>query len=138
MKKISGLLIAMLIGTLMLFGLFVGHAQAGQENDAWTKVHAEWPDSHGYYKASPNGVVHEKWSCNANWQDCDGNALYFPVSKYEQPPLDTPCGAEIGTRTWGGTVEFLDDEGDVSDFLTIGETYWFCDTLGQGAFRSSE
>jgi hypothetical protein len=35
-------------------------------------------------------------------------------------------------------MEYLDDEGDVSDFLIIGETYWFCDTLGEELFRRSE
>jgi len=124
--------------TFILVGVFAGSAQAGQEADAWTKVHAHWPGNHGYYKLSPNGVVLEKWSCNANWKDCDGNAQYFPVSKFEEPPFDTPCDASIGLRKWIGTDEFLDDEGDVSDFLTFGETYWFCDTHGQDVFRSSE
>lgn len=138
MKKLLGLIIAMLMGTLILLGLFAGGAQAGQEADAWTRVHAFWPFDHGYYKTSPNGVVHEKWSCNPGWWNCEGNAIYFPTSKFEEQPLDTPCGAAIGTRTWGGTTEFPDDEGNVSDFIIIGETYWFCDTLGEEVFRGSE
>ena len=79
------------MGTLMLFGLFVGGAQAGQNADAWTQVHAFWPFDHGYYKTSPNGVVHEKWSCDSNWENCDGNALYHPVSKFADPPDDNVC-----------------------------------------------
>jgi hypothetical protein len=84
------------------------------------------------------GVIHEKWSCESNWQDCDGNAPDFPASRSENPVEDTPGGADIGQRLWVGTMEYLDDEGDVSDFLIIGETYWFCDTLGEELFRGSE
>lgn len=138
MKKLFVLFIPMLLGSLILLGVFANGAQAGQENDVWTKVHADWPDSHGYYKASPNGVVHEKWSCNSNWQDCDGNALYFLLSEFKDPVEDTPCGDEIDARLWEGTTEYDDDEGDVSDLLIIGETYWFCDTLGEEVFRRSE
>jgi hypothetical protein len=138
MKKLFILSVAMLMGTLIMFGLFAGGAQAGQDADAWTKVHTDWPWDQGYYKISLNGVVHEKWSCEPNWQDCDGGGLYYPVSKFEDPVLDTPCGADISPRLWEGTVEYLDDEGDFSDFLTIGEAYWFCDTLGDGVFRASE
>lgn len=35
-------------------------------------------------------------------------------------------------------MEYLYDEGDVSDSLIIGETYWFRDTLGEVLFRGSE
>ena len=138
MNKPFVLLIALLLGSLILLGGFTQVAQAGQEDDVWTKVHADWPAYHGYYKASPNGVVHEKWSCSSDWQDCDGDAIYFPTSKFENPVLDTPCGADISPRLWEGTEEFPDDEGDVSDFLTLGEEYWFCDTLGEQVFRGSE
>jgi hypothetical protein len=128
----------MLIGILVLFGLFAGSAQAGQDSDAWTRVHADWPFFHGYYKVNPNGVVHEKWSCNSDWRDCIGSAFYYPVDKFTNPPLDTPCGEDIFEMMWTGTDEFPDDEGDASDFLTIGRTYWFCDALGLEVFRGSE
>ena len=139
MKKLLVLFVAMLMAALILFGLFAGGGQAEQECDAWTKVHAYWPWDHGYYKMSPNGVIHEKWGCNSNWQDCQGEALYFPTSKFETPVLDTPCGDDIGEPwQWKRTKEFRDDEGDVSDFLVRGETYWFCDVEEAEVFRSSE
>jgi hypothetical protein len=83
MKKLFAVLVLMLLVSLFVPALVVGSAQAGQENDVWQKVHASWPDEHGYYKGAPNGVVHEKWSCNSDWQDCDGAALYFPVDGFE-------------------------------------------------------
>ena len=137
MKKML-VIFSVMIGTLMLFVMFIGGAHAGQDQDAWTKVHADWPASHGYYKANPNGMVHEKWSCDSNWQNCDGYAQYFPASKFEEQPLDTACGEEIFLLLWQGTTEYPDDEGDASDFLIIGETYWFCDRFGEEVFRGSE
>jgi hypothetical protein len=138
MKKLFAVLVLMLLVSLFVSALVVGSAQAGQENDVWQKVHAAWPDEHGYYKGAPNGVVHEKWSCNSDWKDCDGAALYFPVDGFEEPPSDTPCGADISQRVWNGTDEYPGDDADVSDFLVIGESYWFCDTLGEELFRGSE
>jgi hypothetical protein len=137
MKKLLVLFVATLMAALILFGLFAGGAQAGQERDKWTKVHADWPWDHGYYKASPNGVVHEMFFCEPTWKDCTGNALYYPTSRFENPVLDTPCGAHIELFLWEGTVEYADDEGDVSEFLAVGETYWFCETYEE-VFRSSE
>ena len=137
MKKLLVLFNIMLVVTLLLSGLFVGNAQAKQDRDRWTKVHADWP-GYGYYKVSPNGVVHEKWACDPNWRNCAGSALYFPTSKFTNPVTDTPCGEEIGAIFWGGTLEFQDDQGDVSDFLVIGETYWFCDSFGEEIFRGSD
>ncbi len=136
MKKLFGFVV-MLIGILVLFGVFAGSAQAGQDSDAWTRVHANWPFDHGYYKTNPNGVVHEKWSCNSDWEDCDGYGLYYPTSKFAEAPDDNVCDG-LGPLTWEGTTEYGDDEGDASDFLVVGETYWFCDALGLEVFRASE
>lgn len=127
-----------LVIILLLSTVLVESASAKQNRDRWKKVHADWPSAHGYYKVSPNGVVHEKWSCDENWRNCFGSAIYFPMSKFKNPVTNTPCGEEIGTILWTGTGEYTDDEADVSDFLIIGETYWFCDTLGAEVFRGSD
>ena len=137
MKKVLVLFNTMLVLALFSSGLFVENAQAKQDRDRWQKVHADWP-GYGYYKVSPNGVVHEKWACNENWRNCAGSATYYPISKFKNPVTGTPCGENIGTITWGGTMEYSDDQADVSDFLVIDETYWFCDTVGQDVFRGPD
>jgi hypothetical protein len=136
MKKLLLVFNMTLIATLFFSGLSVSNVQAKQDRDRWTKVHADWP-GYGYYKVSPNGIVHEKWACDENWRNCAGSATYYPMSKFKNPVTGTPCGEEIGTISWEGTVEYQDDQADVSDFLIIGKSYWFCDALGGEIFRGS-
>jgi hypothetical protein len=137
MKKLIGFVV-MLMGVFVIFGMFVNVAHAEQENDKWTKVHADWTFFHGYYKKSPNGVVHDKWACNSDWEDCAGYGLYYPTSKFAEAPDDNVCGNVPRPLIWEGTTEYGDDEGDASDFLVVGETYWFCDAFEVEIFRGSE
>jgi hypothetical protein len=71
-----------------------------------------------WYGGTGSGIVHERYACDGNWENCQGNWTWFPASKWPDGP-DECDGA--GPFYWGP----LGDVGDGSDILEPGE-YWYC------------
>ena len=108
MKKIIVLvvvLVAVLATTIL--------ASAG----GMTKVE-NWYSGRAWYGATGNGIVHERFFCDENWENCIGNWINYPVTKFVEPP---ECDDAYGPV---GPIVIL-DVGDGSDILKPGE-YWFC------------
>ena len=71
-----------------------------------------------WYGGTGSGMVHERFACNADWDSCQGNWTWFPVTKWPDGP--DSCDGD-GPFYFGP----LGDVGDGSDILVPGE-YYIC------------
>jgi hypothetical protein len=71
-----------------------------------------------WYGGTGSGIVHERWGCDDNWENCQGSWTWFPASKWPDGP-DECDGA--GPFYWGP----LGDVGEGSDILVPG-FYYVC------------
>ena len=82
-----------------------------------TQVLNSWSGYAWYNAAGKSGVVHERYACNSNWENCIGHWVYYKMEKHpNQPVCDSGFPASY-INLW--------DVGDGSDILPPVD-YWFC------------
>ena len=72
---------------------------------------------HAWYQGTGSGLVHERYFCDSNWENCEGRWNWFPEEKWPAGP-DECDGFEI-------IFGCIDDVGDGSDILLPG-CYYVC------------
>jgi hypothetical protein len=110
-KKRMFIMLLVIAAVLAVVGSISTVASAG----GMTKVE-NWWSGRAWYGATGSGIVHERYHCDENWNNCN-NWTWFPVTKFQEPP---ECEG-VGPYYWG----YVPDVGDGSDILKPGE-YWIC------------
>lgn len=100
-----------LLGVLVFLLIFTTAVSAG----GMTKVE-NYFSLRAWYGATGSGIVHERWNCDANWENCSGNWTWFPMEKFTEPPECEGNGPYQG---------YVPDVGDGSNILKPG-WHWYC------------
>ena len=95
------------------FMLSASAAVAGGPNGPGDMVVNGW-SGYAWYLGTGSGMVHERWACDAYFENCPYHWKYYPVEKWPDGPYDCDTGLLNG---------FVGDVGDGSDILPPGEYY---------------
>jgi hypothetical protein len=71
-----------------------------------------------WYQGTGSGMVHERWGCDTNFENCGGNWQWFPTYKWPEGPDECDGDGPFGPALLG-------DVGEGSDILEPDE-YYYC------------
>lgn len=119
-----------------VIGMTLPALAGGMNNTTYVEFSVAGVTYDSYWQSNPSGVVHE-------WRTTDSKHFVFKPAgeKFTEPGCSTRLydeyGNDIGPNpefisgfTWtfnyGAYTEFGGDGGDLTDFLTPGDTYYVC------------
>ena len=97
------------------FMLSASAAIAGGPNGPGERVLNNW-SGYAWYQGTGSGMIHERWACDTNFENCSGHWKYYPEEKWADGP--DYCERELD-------YGYLGDVGDGSDILPPG-FYYVC------------
>ena len=92
-------------------------AFAGGPNGPGEPIYNEFSGC-AWYGGTGSGIVHERWGCDDNWENCLGNWTWFPTTKWPSGPDECDGAGPFYAGPLG-------DVGEGSDILVPGE-YYYC------------
>jgi hypothetical protein len=107
----------------LCFMLSATAAMAGGPNGPGDPVLNEF-SGHAWYQGTGSGMVHERYFCDLNWENCIGHWKWYPAEKWPVGPSDCDTPLDEG--------ELL-DVGDGSHILKPG--YYFVCAIDGEIFR---
>jgi hypothetical protein len=108
---------------LVLLGLALPAMAGGVKNTTYVKFSSSGTVYDSYWKMNPNGLVHE-------WRTTDSYHFVFKPAggKFTAPDCDAEdlVNAFSWTFNYALYTDLGGDDGDLTDFLTPGASYYVC------------